>query len=229
VTGQPSGAGTGEPPWDSVLPAWAGTRRWRLARAAKRAADLALALAGIVILSPFCLAAAAIIVLDSPGPVFHRMEWVGLRGRRFAGYKFRTMVTDAERMREQLTAFNEMTGPVFKMARDPRVTRIGRFLRRTSFDEVPQLWSVLKGDMSVVGPRPPGPHEYAQFEPQQRLKLAVTPGMTCLWQVSGRSSISSFEEWIRLDMEYIRHWSPWLDIAILLKTVPVVVTGHGAV
>lgn len=222
-------ADAGEPDWNSVLPAWAGTRRWRLARAFKRGADLVLALVGIIVLFPFCLLVGLVIVLDSPGPVLHRMAWVGYRGRRFAGYKFRTMVFDAEQRREELRGFNEMTGPVFKMRNDPRVTRIGRFLRQSSIDELPQLWSVLRGDMSLVGPRAPGPHEYAEFTPAQRLKLAVTPGITCLWQISGRSSISEFEEWVQLDLKYIRDWSPWLDVKILLRTIPAVVRGRGAV
>ena len=218
----------GEPAWDSVLPAWAGTRRWRVALALKRIMDLLMALVGVVVLLPLALLVALAIVVDSPGPVLHRMEWVGFRGRRFVGYKFRTMVVGADGLRQDLRAFNQMTGPVFKMSNDPRVTRVGRFLRRTSVDELPQLWSVIKGDMSLVGPRPPGPHEYAEFRPAQRLKLAVMPGMTCLWQVSGRSSISNFDDWIRLDLEYIRRWTLWLDVEILVRTIPVVLTGHGA-
>ena len=194
----------------------------------KRVLDVVLAAIGLVLLSPVIVLIGFLIKLDSEGPILHRMEWVGLRGRRFVGYKLRTMVSDAEQQRESLTRFNEMTGPVFKMRHDPRVTRVGQFLRRTSIDELPQLFSVLLGDMSLVGPRPPGPHEYADFRPEQRLKLAVTPGITCLWQISGRSAISDFEEWIQLDMEYIRNWSLWLDLKILLRTVPVVLTGRGA-
>jgi len=186
------------------------------------------ALFGLILLSPVLVVVGAIIKVDSRGPVLHRMSWMGFRGREFEGFKLRTMVHDAERRRGRLKQFNEMTGPVFKMSNDPRVTRVGHFLRRSSIDELPQLWSVLRGDMSLVGPRPPGPHEYAEFDPRQRLKLAVTPGITCLWQVGGRSAIQDFEEWIRLDLEYIRTWSLWLDLKILVRTVPVVLMGRGA-
>ncbi len=228
MSGAERGGGAGGEPWDSVLPAWASSPRWRWALRLKRAMDLVLASIGVVLLAPVAAVAAILIKLDSRGPVFHRMEWVGFRGRRFVGYKLRTMVSDAEERREGLKRFNEMTGPVFKMRDDPRVTRVGRFLRRASIDELPQLWSVLRGDMSLVGPRPPGAHEYAEFEPYQRLKVAVAPGMTCLWQISGRSTIREFDQWIRLDLEYIRNWSPWLDLKILARTIPVVVTGRGA-
>ena len=215
-------------PWESALPPWAGTARWHVARTAKRILDIVGSLVGLVVLSPVVVVAGIAIKLDSRGPVLHRMTWMGLRGRRFDGYKLRTMVHDADRHRGRLQRFNEMTGPVFKMSDDPRVTRVGRFLRRTSIDELPQLWSVLLGDMSLVGPRPPGPHEYAEFEAHQRLKLAVTPGITCLWQVGGRSAIQDFEEWVRLDLQYIRTWSLWLDLRILLRTIPVVLMGRGA-
>jgi lipopolysaccharide/colanic/teichoic acid biosynthesis glycosyltransferase len=190
--------------------------------------DVVLAVVGLLVLSPFIVLVSFLIKIDSKGPVLHRMEWMGLRGRRFVGYKLRTMVSDAETRRKELRQFNQMTGPVFKMRNDPRVTRVGHLLRRTSVDELPQLWSVLLGDMSLVGPRPPGPHEYADFTPRQRLKLAVLPGITCLWQISGRSAISDFEDWIRLDLDYIRNWSLWLDLKILLRTIPVVLTGQGA-
>jgi lipopolysaccharide/colanic/teichoic acid biosynthesis glycosyltransferase len=228
TTASVDGVGDETTDWDSALPPWAGTARWRVARLAKRLLDVVLALLGLVVLSPLLVVVATLIKLDSPGPVLHRMAWVGLRGRRFGGYKLRTMIRDAERHRERLEQFNEMTGPAFKMSNDPRVTRFGRFLRGTSIDELPQLWSVLRGDMSLVGPRPPQPHEYAQFEPYQRLRLAVTPGLTCLWQVCGRSTIRDFAEWVRLDLEYIRTWSLWLDFKILMRTIPVVLTGRGA-
>ena len=216
------------PEWDSVLPPWTGTLRWRLETAGKTVMDLVGALVGLAVLSPLFLLIAVAIKIDSPGPVFHPMEWMGYRGRRFRGYKFRTMVRDAEELKQELMAFNEMSGPVFKMAEDPRITRVGRFLRRTSLDELPQFYSVLCGDMSLVGPRPPGPHEYAEFKPHHKLKLAVLPGITCLWQVSGRSSISDFDEWIKLDMQYIREWSLVLDIKLLFATIPAVVSARGA-
>ncbi len=214
--------------WDSVLPARAGTWRWQVARRAKRVLDLALGSVSAVVAFPILAVAAVLIRLDSRGPVLHRMDWVGLRGRRFSGYKLRTMVVGAHEQQERLRDLNEMTGPAFKMARDPRVTRIGRVLRRTSIDELPQLWSVLRGDMSLVGPRPPQVHEYAAFEPHHRQKLAVTPGLTCLWQVSGRAAIRNYDEWVRLDLEYIRNWSLWLDLKILWRTIPAVVSGRGA-
>jgi lipopolysaccharide/colanic/teichoic acid biosynthesis glycosyltransferase len=214
--------------WDSVLPAWAGTRRWRVALAVKRAVDIVGGTLGLILAAPVMALAAALIKLGSRGPILHRMEWVGWRGRQFAGYKLRTMVADAERQRAGLRHLNEMTGPVFKIANDPRVTRLGRLLRRSSIDELPQLWSVLRGDLSLVGPRAPRVEEYVAFEPRQRLKLAVKPGITCLWQVSGRAEIRDFDEWIRLDLDYIRRWSLWLDLKLLARTVPAVLSGRGA-
>ncbi|TMQ64509.1 MAG: sugar transferase [Candidatus Eisenbacteria bacterium] len=161
-------------------------------------------------------------------PILYRWRVVGLRGRYFTGYKFRTMERDAEARRHGLESLNEMAGPVFKMRDDPRVTGIGRLLRRFSLDELPQLWSVLKGDMSLVGPRPPLRTEWENFEPWQRRKLAVKPGITCLWQVSGRSDIRDFSEWVRLDIEYIERWTTWLDLKILLATGAAVVRSKGA-
>src|SRR5437773_7852858 len=140
------------------------------------------------------------------------MRVVGKNGVEFPIYKFRTMIDRAEDMKAQLLEHNEMNGPVFKIRNDPRLTPLGRFLRKYSLDELPQLWSVLKGDMSLVGPRPPLQTEYAQFTEWQKGKLAVTPGMTCLWQVSGRNDIREFDEWVRLDLEYIGRWSLWLDL-----------------
>ncbi len=166
--------------------------------------------------------------LGSPGPILYAWRVLGHRGRPFVGYKFRTMVQDADALKPQLLHANELQGPAFKMRQDPRVTRLGRVLRKYSLDELPQLWSVLKGDMSLVGPRPPSADEFAEFAPWQRGKLAVTPGLTCLWQVSGRSDISDFDEWMRLDREYVQEWSLGLDLRILLRTVPVVIRGHGA-
>ncbi|HEX2450375.1 MAG TPA: sugar transferase [Gemmatimonadales bacterium] len=214
--------------WDSALPRWRGTLRWKVERAAKVALDRIGALVLLVLLAPVLAVVGVLIRLDSPGSILHPMDWVGYRGRRFRGYKLRTMVVGADEKKAELLRYNEMTGPVFKMRNDPRITRLGRFLRRTSLDELPQLWSVLKGDMSLVGPRPPMETEYAGFEPWQKLKLAVTPGMTCTWQVSGRSAIARFDEWIRLDLEYVNGWSFWLDLKLLLKTIPAVLGGRGA-
>jgi len=182
----------------------------------------------LVLLSPLMLAAAAVIKLSSRGPVLFRQERCGLRGRVFTMNKFRSMVSDAEQRRAELMAFNEMDGPVFKIAKDPRVTGIGRFLRRTSLDELPQLVNVLKGEMSLVGPRPLPVNEVRQFKDAwQRRRLSMKPGLTCLWQIAGRNTIG-FEEWMRLDLQYIDSWSLWLDLKILLKTIPVVLMGKGA-
>ena len=165
--------------------------------------------------------------LTSRGPVLFRQERVGLHGRTFGMLKFRSMVTNAEELKARLMAQNEMSGPVFKMKHDPRITRIGRFIRKYSIDELPQLLNVLRGDMSIVGPRPPVPSEVAKYEAWQRRRLSVRPGLTCVWQVSGRNQIS-FEEWMLLDMRYIDHWSLAQDFNLILKTVPVVLTGRGA-
>lgn len=194
----------------------------------KRALDVVLAGLGLALLLPLLALIAVAVALDSRGPVLYPWRVVGKGGRPFVGYKFRTMVQDADRLKGDLLEANEMSGPVFKMREDPRVTRVGRILRRYSLDELPQLWSVLTGRMSLVGPRPPLETEWAQFTPAQRLKLSVTPGITCLWQVQGRSGITDFDEWVRLDLEYIRSWSLWLDFKILLRTVRVVTTARGA-
>jgi len=196
--------------------------------AIKRCVDVAGAAVGLMLLSPILGLLALAVLLDSGAPVFYRWKVVGLRGRPFTGYKFRTMVPEADERRSQLEGMNEMTGPVFKMRDDPRVTRVGRFLRRFSLDELPQLWSVLKGDMSLVGPRPPLQHEWSRFEPWQRRKLSVKPGMTCLWQVSGRSDIKDFTEWVKLDIEYIERWSLLLDVQILFATGVAVIRSRGA-
>jgi lipopolysaccharide/colanic/teichoic acid biosynthesis glycosyltransferase len=214
--------------WSAYLPPRAVSSSWRLGQAAKRGADIVLAAAGLVVLSPLLLVLALLVRWSSPGPIFYEWRVLGRHARPFVGYKFRTMVANADELKAQFMARNEMTGPVFKMRDDPRVTRAGRWMRKFSLDELPQLWSVLKGDMSLVGPRPPGPHEFEHFAEWQRGKLAVTPGITCLWQVSGRSQITDFDEWMRLDMQYIRDWSPWLDVKILLRTVPAVLRGRGA-
>lgn len=214
--------------WDAVLPARAGSLRWRLEQRIKRGLDIVVALVGLILLAPLFAVIAVLIVLDSRGPVFYPWRVLGRRARPFVGYKFRTMIENADALKVEYLDQNEMTGPVFKMRDDPRITRVGRLLRKYSIDELPQLWSVLKGDMSLVGPRPPSATEFAAFEPWQHGKLAVTPGITCIWQVSGRSDITEFDEWMRLDLKYIADWSLGLDLRILLRTIPVVLRGRGA-
>ncbi len=178
-------------------------------------------------LSPVLLLLAIIVRATSHGPVFYRSKRIGRGGREFTFYKLRSMVKDADLKRDDLHHLNEADGPVFKIARDPRITPIGRFMRSTSLDEVPQFWNVLRGDMSLVGPRPPIAEEVAQYEPWQLRRLDVRPGLTCLWQISGRSRIG-FQEWMRLDLEYIRHQSFGLDLKILLRTIPAVLSREGA-
>ena len=175
------------------------------------------------------LPAAILIKLTSPGPVFFRQRRAGLNGRPFMMYKFRSMVSNAEQLKHELASLNEMSGPVFKVTNDPRVTSIGRFLRKFSFDEFPQLFNVLLGDMSLVGPRPLPVEEVNRFDDwAHRRRLSVKPGLTCLWQVGGRNEVRDFKEWVRLDLEYIDHWSLWLDFKILWRTIPVVLLGRGA-
>ncbi len=181
----------------------------------------------ILTLSPVFLLITLGIRLDSPGPAVYRQVRCGLNGRRFTFYKFRSMVQEAEVRKGDLLAYNIMAGPVFKMKNDPRVTRLGRFLRKTSLDELPQLFNVLRGDMSFVGPRPPIPEEVEKYEGWQRRRLSMKPGITGLWQVSGRNQID-FHQWMKLDLEYIDNWSIWLDVKILIKTIPVVLLGKGA-
>ena len=193
----------------------------------KRLFDLLGAVVLLASLSPLLVLLAFVVKLSSTGPVFYRWRVVGQWGRPFVGYKFRSMVTNADEMKERLLPLNEMQGPVFKITNDPRLTKLGAWMRKYSLDELPQLFSVLKGDMSLVGPRPPLQTEYAQFNDFQKQKLAIKPGITCLWQVSGRNEIVSFDDWVKLDLEYIRTWSLWLDFKILLKTVAVVVVGSG--
>ncbi len=208
--------------WTLRLADRAGRQRWL-----KRALDLALVIPLLIFLSPLCLLLALAVRLSSPGPIFYAWRVLGRNGRPFTGYKFRTMVRDADALKARLMERNEMVGPVFKLARDPRLTPLGRWLRRYSLDELPQLWSVLKGDMSLVGPRPPFRDEYQNFTLWQMRKLSVTPGITCLWQVSGRNRIRDFAEWARLDLRYIDHWSLWLDLKILTRTLAVVLRGSG--
>ncbi len=193
----------------------------------KRAIDIAVSGAALVALGPIFMGVALIVKITSPGPVFFRQTRVGRNGRRFILYKFRSMVEGAETRLDDLKALNEMSGPVFKMKDDPRLTKVGKFLRRTSLDELPQLWNVLKGDMSLVGPRPPIPGEVERYETWQRRRLSMKPGITCIWQVSGRNRIS-FEEWMKLDLQYIDRWSLWLDLKLLALTVKAVLSRHGA-
>jgi exopolysaccharide biosynthesis polyprenyl glycosylphosphotransferase len=193
----------------------------------KRVIDIVISVCGLVLLSPVMLIAALLIKFESRGPVLFRQVRCGLNGRRFNLLKFRSMVYDAERQKSALLELNEMSGPVFKIRNDPRVTKIGGLLRKTSLDELPQLWNVLRGDMSLVGPRPPLPSEVRHYERWQRRRLSMKPGITCLWQVKGRSAVG-FEEWMKMDMEYIDNWSLGLDLKILARTIPAVLFTRGA-
>lgn len=199
----------------------------RLQLAIKRLMDVTASAVLLILLAPLMFLIAVIIKLTSPGPLLYPCDWIGQNGRAFRGYKFRSMTPNAAAMEVELQSRNEMTGPAFKMTNDPRVTSFGRVLRRYSLDELPQLWSVLIGDLSLVGPRPPRAHEYAQFTEYQKQKLAIQPGITCLWQVEGRHRISDYDTWVERDLEYIRRWSLWLDIQILARTVVVVLKGTG--
>lgn len=193
---------------------------------AKNIVDKVAAVVGLIVTAPITLATALFIKFDSRGPIFYKQTRCGLNGKQFSMYKFRTMCCDAEKRKADLLHENEMSGPVFKIKDDPRVTRVGRFLRKFSIDEIPQFLNVLKGEMSLVGPRPPLPHEVAGFQPWQRRKLSVKPGVTCIWQVNGRNNIG-FEEWMRLDLDYIDNWSLWLDAKIIARTIPTVIKGSG--
>jgi len=181
----------------------------------------------VLLLSPLFLLIAIMIKISSPGPVIFKQIRCGLNGRKFTFYKFRSMIANAEEIKPNLEELNEATGPVFKIKNDPRVTSIGRFLRKTSIDELPQLFNVLKGDMSLVGPRPPLPSEVEKYEWWQRRRLSMKPGLTCIWQVSGRSKLD-FDTWMKMDLEYIDNWSLGLDFKILFKTIPAVLSGKGA-
>jgi lipopolysaccharide/colanic/teichoic acid biosynthesis glycosyltransferase len=190
--------------------------------------DLFLGAILAIVASPVMLAIAAVIWIRDGSPILYQWRVVGKDGRPFRSWKFRTMVHDADRLKRELLQHNEMRGPAFKMRNDPRITRAGHFLRKYSLDELPQLWSVLLGDMSLVGPRPPLVSEYQRFQRWQKRKLAVIPGLTCLWQVQGRADISDFDEWVRMDLDYIDHWSLGLDLKIMFRTVLVVLQGRGA-
>lgn len=194
----------------------------------KRLVDVIVSFVVLVMLAPALVAIGLIVKLTSKGPVLFLQERVGLNKRRFCMYKFRTMVQNAESLLPQLEALNEATGPVFKIRNDPRITTVGRFLRRTSLDELPQFLNVLRGDMSLVGPRPLPLRDYEGFtEDWQRRRFSVRPGITCLWQVTGRSNIG-FDQWMELDLKYLDEWSIWLDMKILAQTIPAVMKGSGA-
>lgn len=195
---------------------------------AKRSLDIAGSAIGLVLLSPLFVGVGLVVRLSSKGPAFFVQPRVGLKGTVFKFYKFRTMVEDAEGRKAELAHLNEMSGPVFKIRRDPRITRVGALLRKSSLDELPQLWNVLKGDMSLVGPRPPTTEEVERYDARQAQRLSVMPGITGLWQVSGRSSLPNFDTWVELDLEYASKQSMLLDLKILLKTVVVVATAKGA-
>jgi lipopolysaccharide/colanic/teichoic acid biosynthesis glycosyltransferase len=195
--------------------------------AVKRAVDVALSAAALFALLPLFAILAALIKLTSPGPVLFTQRRVGHQGRIFKMLKFRSMVVNAEELKPHLAAQNESNGPVFKMRRDPRITAIGRFIRKYSLDELPQLINVLLGDMSIVGPRPPVPSEVVRYEPWQYRRFALRPGLTCLWQVSPERYRVSFDDWMRLDLSYIDNWSLRLDFELILRTFDVVLRGTG--
>lgn len=194
------------------------TRGFSFYEAIKRLIDIICSFVGILVLSPLFIIIAIIIKFTSKGPVFFSQKRVGRNGKEFDMYKFRSMVVNAEELKEKLAAQNEMSGPMFKMKDDPRVTKVGKFIRKTSLDELPQLWNVLKGDMSLVGPRPSLPKEVAQFDEWMYKRLEVKPGLTCYWQVSGRNNID-FEDWMKLDIRYVEEKNLWIDIKLICKTV----------
>src|SRR5262245_8998249 len=196
-------------------------------RGGKRLLDIVGASAGLLLAAPLLLVAAIAIRLDSAGPVFHRAVRVGRGGRKFTFLKLRSMRVGAEELRGLLLHLNQAEGPAFKLHDDPRVTRVGRWLRKLSLDELPQLLHVLRGDMSLVGPRPPFPEEVERYEPWMLRRLSVRPGLTCLWQIRGRSDLG-FEEWMRLDLEYVDRQSFRLDVVILVLTIPAVLSARGA-
>ena len=197
-----------------------------LALVTKRAIDVGAAFVGMILLAPLLGAISLAILVREGRPIFYRQERVGLQGRRFSLVKFRSMVANAEGQLESLKAQNEIDGHAFKMTADPRITGIGQFLRRSSLDELPQLWNVLVGEMSLVGPRPPLPSEVAAYDIWHRRRLSMKPGITGLWQVEGRN-LAEFDRWVQKDLEYIDRWSPWLDIQILLRTIPAVIRAEG--
>jgi exopolysaccharide biosynthesis polyprenyl glycosylphosphotransferase len=193
----------------------------------KRLLDFLVSTAALFVLSPLFAGIALIIKVTSPGPIYFQQTRMGRGGRPFMLRKFRSMYIDAEARRAALTHLNESDGPIFKIRNDPRITPFGRLLRKLSLDELPQLINVFVGEMSLVGPRPPLPNEVAEYTPYQMQRLSITPGITCLWQISGRSNVS-FEHWVEMDLFYIRHMSFWLDLKVLLLTIPAVLRGEGA-
>jgi exopolysaccharide biosynthesis polyprenyl glycosylphosphotransferase len=193
----------------------------------KRLFDIALSGVSLIALAPLLACIAAMIRITSPGPVLFEQIRCGLGGRRFTLYKFRSMINNAEQMRAELHQLNELDGPVFKISDDPRITPVGRWLRRFSLDELPQLWNVLRGEMSFVGPRPAVPEEVEQYEDWQRRRLRMRPGLTCTWVLEGRNHVD-FNRWMQLDLTYIDNWSLWLDVKIFLRTIPIVLSGRGA-
>jgi exopolysaccharide biosynthesis polyprenyl glycosylphosphotransferase len=195
--------------------------------AIKRTMDIIISLVCLIILSPFFLIIAIAVKCSSPGPILFQWNVVGFNKKPFTSWKFRSMEGGAEAKKEKLMHLNEMEGPVFKIKDDPRITPIGKFLRKYSLDELPQLWSVLKGDMSLVGPRPAGPHELVRYESWHRRKLSFKPGITCFWQVNGRNQIHKFDDWVRMDLKYIDNWSLMVDLKILCKTVVTMIRGTG--
>ena len=195
--------------------------------ACKRVLDIVGSVVLLALLSPLMVVLGVLVKVTSRGPMFYRWRVMGQDGRPFLGYKFRSMIANADELKDGLADQNEMRGPVFKLSVDPRVTSLGAWMRRFSLDELPQFYSVLKGDMSLVGPRPPLLSEYAEFTAYQKQKLVVRPGITCLWQVSGRNRVRDFDDWVALDLKYIRNWSLGLDLKILLQTVREVLAGSG--
>jgi exopolysaccharide biosynthesis polyprenyl glycosylphosphotransferase len=206
---------------------YSSTRSMPVQYALKRVIDIAASTLALFLLSPLLVGVALAIKLTSPGPVLFKQRRVGLHGCRFNMFKFRSMVVNAEQLQAQLLIENEQSGPVFKMKNDPRMTPIGRFIRKYSIDELPQLINILRGDMTIVGPRPAVPAEVEKYSTWQRRRLSVRPGLTCYWQVSGRNEIG-FDEWMRLDLQYIDNWSLAVDVRLILRTVPVVLAGKGA-
>ena len=194
----------------------------------KRAFDIFFSIIFLVVLSPFLLIIALLVKITSPGPIIFKQPRVGKNGRIFTFYKFRTMVVGAHDIRHFFREKNIMKGPVFKVRNDPRVTNLGRFLRIYSLDELPQLLNVLKGEMSIVGPRPPLPEEVVKYKNWQRKRISVRPGLTCIWQVSGRNTINFFDKWVNMDIQYINNYSLFLDLYLLLKTIPAVISRKGA-
>lgn len=210
----------------SVVTFFREAQLWHLL--AKRLMDIVLSAILLVVFAPLMALVAILVRVTSPGPVFFIQERVGMNKRLFPMYKFRSMYSDAEARKAELERMNEMGGPVFKMRNDPRITPLGRFIRQTSIDELPQLWNVFKGDMSLVGPRPPIPKEVDKYVWMDRRRLSIRPGITCLWQISGRNQLT-FDQWMELDRKYIENWTIWLDISILFRTIPAVLLRKGAV